>query len=284
MPKSSKRFILSSNDNNKYGFEIVPAGIDISYFKSHPDLYWMLDFSGKNVDSAILKGSYWTDVKQDSSEVSAVPFFNDNDPLAMKLYNKVEHGSINAIVALFDYLEVNLDRSKIQLRNNNPVVLKSSLKHVSLSDGIDEGINTKLVFTQTQSFNLSTPIKNMNNNDQPSTNLYDGHGAAMKAIFKNTVEAGKFPQATMNDFANALPSDDKEKMDILKRIIQTTPIKPENIEGKYPPVLIKQATESTYDDIVRHAPGGLSNLKANAPELYKAKFFEKFGRLPADVA
>jgi hypothetical protein len=280
MPKSSRRFILSSNDNNKYGFEIVPSGIDTSYFKSYPTLYWMLDCSGKNTYSAILKGCYWTDIKQDSNEISAVPFFNDNDPLAMKLYNKVEHGSINAIVAVFDYLEV--------ISNNHPVVLRSKLKYVSLSDGLNEGINAKLVntfhSTQTQSINLSTPIKNMNNTDQPLATPYEGHLPAMKTIFKNAVDSGKFTESTMNDFAKVTPPDDKEKTDIIKKLIQKAPIKPELIDGKYPAVLIKQAADNTYDDIVRHVPGGLNNLKANAPELYKAKFFEKFGRLPGDVA
>jgi hypothetical protein len=106
------------------------------------------------------------------------------------------------------------------------------------------------------------------------------HTPATKAIFKNAVECGKFTQGEMDDLAKITPAD-AEMLKVLKGLIQNRPINPELIKGKYHPNLIDQAANNSFDNIHKCFDCDLRNMKENAPELYKAKFFEKYGRLPA---
>jgi hypothetical protein len=105
----------------------------------------------------------------------------------------------------------------------------------------------------------------------------------MADILKNTVDCGKYTQDEL-DGLMALATDDPEILNAIKGIIKVRPINPDLVKLKYHPSLIKQAAENTYDHIQKHIPGGLNDLKKSAPELYKAKHFEKFGRLPNELS
>ena len=94
MPKSSKRFILSDDSINNDGFVVLTSGGDLAQFKRNPVMLWMhmRATSGKKDD--VLPLGYWDDIEMKDGELSAVPFFDDEDPFAMSIYNKVENGSI----------------------------------------------------------------------------------------------------------------------------------------------------------------------------------------------
>ena len=94
MKKSSKRLIISTHAKNKVGFRTRTAGIDLAGFTANPLLLWMHKRpTGERTDEVLPLG-YWDDVKLNGEELSGVPVFDDKDEFAMKIYHKVENGTI----------------------------------------------------------------------------------------------------------------------------------------------------------------------------------------------
>ncbi|MDP9076275.1 MAG: hypothetical protein M3O71_02530 [Bacteroidota bacterium] len=106
------------------------------------------------------------------------------------------------------------------------------------------------------------------------------HKSETKAIVKNAVDAGKFD----NDIADKLLAfgDDDDTVETIKSFVKAAPIKPDNLDGKIHRSLLPQLSMS-YHQIKKSVPGGFTSLKEGAPEVYKAKFFEAHGRLPAET-
>jgi hypothetical protein len=102
------------------------------------------------------------------------------------------------------------------------------------------------------------------------------------AVVENAIQAGKFTKSEADKLLS-IATKDSSVEDAIKKIVKDEKIKPENIKGKYHHTLISQATDNSYDQIEKTVRGGTMDLRRYAPELYKAKFFEKYGRLPAVV-
>lgn len=84
MKTSTKRFVLSDQTKNLYGFTTITAGIDLSAFKDNPVMLYNHDY-----DKLI---GVWVDWRIEGTQLTAAPAFDDNDPYAMKQFNKVEAG------------------------------------------------------------------------------------------------------------------------------------------------------------------------------------------------
>jgi hypothetical protein len=295
MLKSSKRFVLSNEKLNSEGFNIITGGIDLQYFKSKPQLYWMLDVKGAKTGSTAVKNSYWTDIQESNNEISAVPVFDDADTLAVKLFNKVEHGSIKSVNVVFEYIEFDTNIPIWKIGQRLPSVTKSRLTQASLSVG-DEIEDVVTLYAASNiiciksnnhangvSFNTTLNMNN-NLNQEPAKNK-NGYQPTpgMQAILDNAIACGKCTKAEVDNLM-AIADDNADVISAIKGIIKLKPIKPENIEGKYHQAIVKEAATKTYDQISNGGDVQLRSMKAIAPELYKAKFFEKYGRMPADVA
>lgn len=62
-------------------------------------MYWMHAYpTGEKIDEHLPIG-YWDEIKIDGDDITAVPVFDDSDPFAMKIYKKVEHGTLRATSA-----------------------------------------------------------------------------------------------------------------------------------------------------------------------------------------
>jgi hypothetical protein len=290
MPKSTKRFILSNEKLNSRGFIVITAGIDYSDFLKNPVMYWMHQYpQGEKVQQNLPIG-FWADLQVDGTNLTAVPVFNDNDDFAMKIYNMVEHGTIRAASVAIDPVKFDTDKANWVTGQKLPTVLKSILSEVSI---VDRGANSDAV---TFNGNSTAFIKLSKNADQfedtptpASKKALDGGDDSMQcgdgcltpemtAIVKNSIAAGKFTKPEMDKILS-IATKAPEVISALKGIIRSTPIKPENIHGKYHHTLITMAANKSYDEINRTGTG-MRGLGADAPELYKAKFFEKHGRMP----
>lgn len=95
-------------------------------------------------------------------------------------------------------------------------------------------------------------------------------------VLKNAVHVGKFTQSKADDLSKL--AVDKETMKTVTGFIAASQIKPEKLKGVYSPAVIDMAGKS-YDELEKQA-GGIRPLAKVAPEIYKAKFFEKHGRMP----
>lgn len=94
MKKSSKRFVITEESLNMYGFRIRTLGIDMSRFNDNP-----VCTLNHNYEKAI---GQWTDIQIGTTSMSAVPSFDENDPEAMLIYDKIEQGIIKtASVGVF---------------------------------------------------------------------------------------------------------------------------------------------------------------------------------------
>jgi hypothetical protein len=87
--KKKKRFILSDESINSYGFVVSTEGIDTARFEANPV---MLD--GHVNDNERVLGA-WDDIIVDkTNRLSAVPFFDTSDENAKKIAAKVDGGFI----------------------------------------------------------------------------------------------------------------------------------------------------------------------------------------------
>ena len=94
MKKSTKRFILSTEAKNSNGFRVRTAGINLADFKSNPLLLWLHKRpKGERADEILPLGR-WEDIELKDGVVSAVPVFDEDDEFAMRIYKKVENGSL----------------------------------------------------------------------------------------------------------------------------------------------------------------------------------------------
>lgn len=94
MKKSTKRLVISSEAENSNGFHVRTAGIELADFKANPLLLWMhVRPKGERADE-ILPLGFWEDIEVENGKITGVPVFDDTDPFAMKIYNKVENGTI----------------------------------------------------------------------------------------------------------------------------------------------------------------------------------------------
>lgn len=94
MKKSSKRFTLSTEATNSLGFKVRTSGIDLSDFNKNPLLLWMHKRPKGERQDEVLPLGYWGDIELKDGKITAVPYFDETDPFSMKIYNKVENGTI----------------------------------------------------------------------------------------------------------------------------------------------------------------------------------------------
>lgn len=128
MKKSSKRFPISTEAKNVLGFHVRTGGIDLSEFNKNPLLLWMHKRpKGERLDEVLPLG-YWGDLELKDGALTGIPYFDETDPFAMKIYNKVENGTIKMASAGLKPLEFADDV------NGEKWLEKSVLQEASLCD------------------------------------------------------------------------------------------------------------------------------------------------------
>jgi hypothetical protein len=275
MQKSTKRFILINNQVNSIGFRVIVPGIDLSDFIKNPVLYWM--------DK--IEVGYLTDFKQNESELSAVPVFDDKSALALKLLAKVEHNIIRATEVSLTPCVTDANKANWVTGQTMPTYIRSQLEKVSLIDFTEgnaevSGLSSSLKLSDKLLKNLNMDSKTNDNTERVSAGNFSPE---IGDIVQNAIDAGKLTKDEADNMLS-IATKDPSVEGAIKNVIKKKPIKPENIRGKYHHRLIDLAASKSYDDIKSKEPGGLNDLMYDAPALYKAKHFEKFGRLPVVVA
>lgn len=84
---SKRRFILSDQRTNTYGFRVLTSGIDTTDFALNPVMLF-------DHNSSVILGK-WNELEAQSSNLTGVPEFDEADADAMKYSNKVEKGYLN---------------------------------------------------------------------------------------------------------------------------------------------------------------------------------------------
>jgi hypothetical protein len=145
MPKSTKRFILSDDRLNSHKFRVLTAGADLADFKKNPIMYWLHKTPRDKGDDSLLPIGFWDDIEVSNGEITAVPNFDDSDEFAMKLYHKVEHGTIRAASAEVDPVEYDTNKANWAPGQKLPNVSVWKMGEASLCDrGSNPGAVVKM--------------------------------------------------------------------------------------------------------------------------------------------
>lgn len=157
MPKSTKRFVLHTSGLNSEGFRMLTEGVDLSAFEKNPVLLFNHTRPNGNLKNQILPLGYWTDIKVDGDEISAVPFFDDKDDFAMQIYNKVEADILRMCSVGAQPLELSDDPALVLAGQERETVIKWRLKEVSICDigANPDSLVVALYDTQAQLIQLS---------------------------------------------------------------------------------------------------------------------------------
>ncbi|WP_295714155.1 HK97 family phage prohead protease [Mucilaginibacter sp.] len=116
MKKSSKRFILSDESQNLYGFKVITNGIQLDDFKLNPVCLYNHDYNK-------LLG-LWTDLQIQGTQLTGVPEFDENDTEAMLYYSKAEQGILKG---------ASIGITPIQFDEATQTMTKCALKETSLT-------------------------------------------------------------------------------------------------------------------------------------------------------
>lgn len=284
MPKSTKRFILSTEAVNAHGFRVITPGIDLTGFIANPIMYWLHQYPNDEKAPERLPIGFWTDIQVNGTVLSAVPDFDGSDEFDMTIYNKVEHGTIRAASVGINPIELSSDPADMVAGQTLPTYKRSSLAEASI---VDRGSNPEAVTLRISGDTLIL-LKQMADNAKTQTasnsNLSafeDDHTPQTLALVQNAIKVKKIT----HDYASKMLSlgTDKASVDTIKHTIQKMPIDPDKLQGHYHPALLDHATKS-YDHLKNKMPAGaLNDMRDYAPDLYRAKFFEGNGKMPYEI-
>jgi len=165
MKKSSKRFTISSEAKNDKGFRVRTAGIDISGYKTNPIMLFMHQRpKGLKTDEVGVIGNF-VDLEFENSALLGTPLFDDTDPFAIKLFNKVENGTMRMVSA-------GLLPLKFAKDSNGEVWLeKSKLIEISLADiGSNEEALAVALYNENDEL-IQLSLAEINENLKPEINM-----------------------------------------------------------------------------------------------------------------
>ncbi|MFB9862383.1 hypothetical protein, partial [Rufibacter immobilis] len=127
MRKSTKRFTVSTEAVNGYGFRVLTAGINMDHFRRNPVMLWMHKRATGGSRSEVLPLGFWEDLEVRDGAVTAVPVFDDKDPFALSIYHKVENGTLRMA-------SVGIVANRTEKLGGVSTVTESTLKEISIVD------------------------------------------------------------------------------------------------------------------------------------------------------
>ncbi|WP_295795166.1 hypothetical protein [Mucilaginibacter sp.] len=287
MRKSSKRLIISTEAINSFGFRVLTSGIDLSQYRLNPILLWMHVRTNGNSKDQILPLGFVSDLEVNGTELSGIPNFDDTDEFAMKIYNKVENGTIRMCSPGLLPLEQSDAPAMMMPGQTLPTVVKSVMIEVSIADigSNPNALAVELYDIAGHSIKLSAGTAKAvissiaSSGNGHGTNPNSNHHAATLAIVDNAVKAGKFTKGEASTLltAGAHPAG----VAAIHQKVKEAKIVPERLTGSMPEAL-KPLVAKSWDELKMAWGDDTKRLKEHAPEVYKAKFFEKNGRMPAE--
>jgi len=134
MPKSTKRFVISSSSLNSQGFRMLTSGAVLDGFRKNPLLLFNHIRPEGNKKNQILPLGHWEDIEIKGDEITGVPVFDDKDAFAMQIYNKVEAGHIRMCSAGAEPLATSKKKSDLLPGQELATVTKWTLREASSCD------------------------------------------------------------------------------------------------------------------------------------------------------
>ncbi len=130
----NKRFVVSDESVNNYGFRVMTAGIDTSVFLKNPVGLWGHNRAWRGNKDEVLPICRWDDLKKQKGEMSALPVFDLDDEFAATIANKVDGGFINAASIGIQIVETSEDPKLMLPGQRYATITRCVLKEISIVD------------------------------------------------------------------------------------------------------------------------------------------------------
>lgn len=276
MKRTSKRYIITTSALNCYSYRVLSDGVDFSQYNNNPILLWMHQRANGITKDQILPLGRVVEIRREGDAWTGQPEFDETDTFAMSVYNKYEAGVLSMLSLGALPLEIS-DEVKYMLPGQlNPTVVRCKVQDVSCVDigGNDQALPVQLYDQSGHVIMLSRQPSTTQANSTPFNHTHK----TLLAV-QNAVAAGKFtePEAA----ALLRTGNDETAVKAILSKVKSTKINSLNWDGKIHQSLMPLLNKS-WSELENSFGGGISLLKEHVPEVYKAKFFEKNGRLPAE--
>lgn len=133
--KLDKRFVLTDDTLNSYGFRVLTSGIRLDRFKKNPVMLWMhFRDEGCQRWGESKPIGHWDDIEVEEDRVTAVPYFDLTDDLSKLICAKVEEGTINATSIGMTIIATSKDEKLLVPGQTRETVTESELIEASFVD------------------------------------------------------------------------------------------------------------------------------------------------------
>lgn len=212
MKRSTKQFVISSEAKNDKGFRVRTSGIDLTDYNANPLMLFMHQRpTGKSKDEVLPIGSM-LDIELKDNKLYGVPAFDDTDDFAIKLFNKVENGTLKMMSAGLLPLEFSQDK-----KTGDVWLEKSKLKEVSLVDigSNAEALAVTLYNEKDEVLNLSLETIREQLKPTHTMKLIELSASAVLPLLQLSADAT--PEATQEAIGNlvTLAADQKKAIETL---------------------------------------------------------------------
>ena len=129
----SKRFVISDENLNEFGFWLKTDGCDISQFMRNPICLWMHNRAFRGTKDEVLPIGHWKDIKVENGQITGEPVF-DTDEFSQSIADKVESGTLRMSSAGIRIIEQSEDPSYLKPGQTRATATRWTLKEGSICD------------------------------------------------------------------------------------------------------------------------------------------------------
>lgn len=150
-----KKFVLSDESVNRYGFRVMTSGIELEAFKKNPVMLWN---HGRDSGSKLFGDNkpigHWEDIAVEDDKLVAYPVFDCVDDLSKLICAKVQAGTISAASIGIIAKCTSKDKKHCVVGQTRETVLSCDLMEVSIVDIPANGNACQLLAPGTDVINL----------------------------------------------------------------------------------------------------------------------------------
>lgn len=133
--KIDKRFVLTDDSLNSYGYRVLTEGGRLDRFKKNPVMLWMhFRDEGCQYWGESKPIGHWEDIEVEDGVISAKPVFDLADELSILICKKVEEGTINATSIGLSVIATSKDASVLLPGQTRETVTEWELLEASFVD------------------------------------------------------------------------------------------------------------------------------------------------------
>lgn len=130
----AKKFVLSDDSLNSYGFRTLTAGINIEQFKKNPIMLFMHNRPWRGTTEEYSVIGRWENIRKEKGQLLADAVFDMEDEFAKKIASKVENNFLRMASLGFIPNETSNDPKLILPGQRLETVTKSTAKEASIVD------------------------------------------------------------------------------------------------------------------------------------------------------